>query len=273
MRRDRITLLRHGDKTQKLLGLIFRVRNELKAGWSEDVYHQALLRLCEAEDVPVVTKPRTVMLHRGVEIHIFEPDLIVWDLIILELKALAYQTQFTGEQYAQLIHYLKYYGKDLGLLINFAPKRVQTKRIIWDEPVLDLQEEYERIIPLLSEQDRPSLRQIRECILTIGRQYGLGYPESVYRKLILVEAMSCGINCVAEVEIPVLWNGERIAGQKTQHILMENKFLIHLRSLLDYPTEYDFTRLKTYLASLHLSIGLVINFGREQLQIHGVSAK
>lgn len=273
MRRDRIALLRHADKTQKLLGLIFRVRNELKAGWSEDVYHQALLKLCETEGVPVITKPRTVMLHRGIEIHIFEPDLIVWDLIILELKALAYQTQFTGDQYAQLIHYLKYYSKDLGLLINFAPKRVQTKRILWDEPVLTIHEDYDRIMPLLLEQDRPPLRQIRECILTIGQQYGLGYPESVYRKLILVEATSCGINCIEEVGIPVIWNGERIAHQKTQHMLMENKFLIHLRSLLDYPTEYDFTRLKTYLVSLHLSIGLVINFGREQLQIYGVSAK
>lgn len=144
MQRDRIALLRHGDKTQKLLGLIFRVRNELKAGWSEDVYHQALLKLCETEGVPVISKPRMVMLHRGTEIHIFEPDLIVWDLIILELKALAYQTQFTGDQYAQLIHYLKYYNKDLGLLINFAPKRVQTKRILWDEPVVNIYEEYER---------------------------------------------------------------------------------------------------------------------------------
>jgi GxxExxY protein len=273
VQRDRIALLRHGDKTQKLLGLIFRVRNELKAGWSEDVYHQALLKLCETEGVPVISKPRMVMLHRGTEIHIFEPDLIVWDLIILELKALAYQTQFAGDQYAQLIHYLKYYNKDLGLLINFAPKRVQTKRILWDEPVVNIYEEYERIMPLLSEQDRPPLHQFRECILTIGQQYGLGYPESVYRKLILVEAMSCGVKCVEEVEIPALWNGKQIAQQKTQHILVENKFLIHLRSLLDYPTEYDFTRLKTYMASLHLSIGLVINFGRDQLQIYGVSVK
>lgn len=273
MQRDRTVLLRYADKTQKLLGLIYRVRNELKAGWSEEIYHQALFRLCECEGIPIISKPRSVLEHRGIEVHTFEPDMIVWDLIILELKALAYQTQFTGEQYAQLIHYLKYHGKDLGLLINFAPKRVQTKRIIWDEPVLDIDENYARILPLLADHDRPPLRQIRECILTIGRQYGLGYSESVYRKLLFVEAANCGINCIEEVEIPVLWQGERIAQQRTQHILMENRFLLHLRSLLDYPTEYDFTRLKTYLAGLQLPFGLVINFGRTQLQIYGVSAK
>lgn len=266
-------VLRHAEKTQQLLGLAYQVRNELKAGWSEDVYHQALVKLCERKAVPVVSKPHTSLIHRGVEIHRFEPDLIAWDLIILKLKSLAYQTRFTGEQYAQLIHYLKFYGKDLGVLINFAPTRVQIKRVIWDEPPWDISEHYDAIIPLLSEQDRPLLLQIRECILAIGRQYGLGYPETVYRKLIAVEAVSCGVPCGEEVEVPVLWNGERFTYQWTQLLLMEGKFLVHVRSLLPYPTEYDFTRVKSYLTCLGFSIGLVINFGKDQLQIYGVTAQ
>lgn len=266
-------VLRHSEKTQRLLGLAYQVRNELKAEWSEEVYHQAMVKLCEREAVPIVSKSRTSLVHRGVEIHRFEPDLIAWDLIILELKSLAYQTRFTGEQFAQLIHYLKFYGKDLGLLINFAPTRVQVKRVIWDEPQWDIVERYDGIIPLLSEQDRPLLRQIRECILAIGRQYGLGYPETVYRKLIAVEAVGCGIRCGEEVEVPVLWKGECFTHQWTQILMMEGKFLVHVRSLLPYPTEYDFTRMQSYLKCLGLSIGLVINFGKEQLQLYGVAAK
>lgn len=268
-----ITVLRHAEKTQRLLGLVYQVRNELKAGWSEEVYHQALVKLCERETVPVLSKPRTSLIHRGVEIHRFEPDLIAWDLIILELKSLAYQGRFTSEQYAQLIHYLKFYGKDLGILINFAPPRVQVKRVIWDEPQWDFSEHYDAITPLLSEQDRPPLYQIRECILAIGRQYGLGYPETVYRKLIAVEAVSCGIRCSEEVEVPVLWNGERFTYQWMQLLMMEAKYLVHIRSLLPYPTEYDFTRMQSYLTCLGLSIGLVINFGKNQLQIYGVAVK
>lgn len=273
MQPNRAIILRHAEKTQKLLGLIYRVRNELKAGWSEEVYHQALVKLCEREAVPVVSKPRTLLFHRGVEIHRFEPDLIAWDLIVLELKSLAYQMRFAGEQYAQLIHYLKFYGKDLGVLINFAPTRVQIKRVVWDEPKWDVYETYDSILLLLSEQDRPPLRRIRECVLAIAQQYGLGYPETVYRKLIAVEAVSCGIQCREEMEVPVLWNGEQLTYQWTQQMLMEGKFLIHIRSLLPYPTEYDFTRVKTYLACLDLSIGLVINFGKDQLQIYGVAVK
>ena len=273
MQQTEAIVLRHSEKTQRLLGLAYQVRNELKAGWSEEVYHQALVKLCEHEAVPIVSKLRTSLVHRGVEIHRFESDFIAWDLIILELKALPYQTRFTGEQYAQLIHYLKFYSKDLGLLINFAPTRVQVKRVIWDEPKCGIFERYDEIIPLLPEQDRPLLRQVRECILAIGRQYGLGYPETIYRKLIAVEAVSCGIRCGEEVEVPVLWNGEYFTYQWTQILMIEGKFLVHIRSLLPYPTEYDFTRMQSYLTCLGLSIGLVINFGKEQLQLYGVGVK
>lgn len=50
--------LRHSDKTSELRGLIFKVRNELKGGWSEEVYHQALVHALQDNDIPVVSKPR-----------------------------------------------------------------------------------------------------------------------------------------------------------------------------------------------------------------------
>ncbi len=46
------------------------------------------------------------MTHRDVEINTFECDLMVWDLIILELKVLPF-TGFAPAHYAQVIHYLK----------------------------------------------------------------------------------------------------------------------------------------------------------------------
>ena len=102
--------LRHKEKTRLLRGLIYQVRNELKGGWSEEVYHQALYTVFQENEVPVVSKPRRPFLYHGVEIHVFEPDLIVWDMIILELKALPYQKNFVGGQYAQLIHYLNIFS-------------------------------------------------------------------------------------------------------------------------------------------------------------------
>ena len=41
--------------------------------------------------------------------------------------------------------------------------------------------------------------------------------------------------------------------------------------MLNQPTGYDFARTKTYLSSLGLKFGLIVNFGKRQLQIYGVS--
>jgi GxxExxY protein len=261
---------RHGDLTYKLRGLIFRVRNELKVGWPEEVYHQVLVQLLKAENIPVLSKPRRALVHRQIEVHVFEPDLIVWDTIVLELKALPYQTQFLGEQYAQIIHYLKFFGKDLGLLVNFAPATPQIKRVLWNESVLDVMEEYSSIQSELSEQDRPY--RLRHHILEVARSYGLGYPESVYRQIVALEFQHNQMACVSGLEVSARWHNSLIATHETPLLLVADKYLIHIRSLLDFPTQYDFSRVKTYLASLNLKFGLVVNFGRKQLQIYGVKS-
>jgi GxxExxY protein len=265
--------LRYEKRTYQLRGLIYKIRNELKAGWSENIYHLALVQLLQDNHIPVLSKPRRSLSHRNVEVHIFEPDLIVWDTIILELKALPYQTKFTGEHYAQIIHYLKFFGKDLGLLVNFAPARVNIKRVVWDEPELDLFEDYSKITSALSRQDKECLHHIRHHILEIARQYGLGYPETVYRKIVAIEMAHDTLPCLTDFEVPARWNGTVLGSHKTQQLLIADNYLVHIRALLDYPTGYDLTRTKTYLTGLGLQFGLVVNFGRRQLQIYGVKAE
>ena len=264
--------LRHSEKTSELRGLIYSVRNELKGGWSEEVYHQALVHALQDSGIPVDSKPRRPFLHRGVEVHLFEPDLIVWDTIILELKALPYQKEFAGEHYGQLIHYLKFWQKDLGLLVNFGPPRVIIRGVIWDEPELEVYEQYDEIQPYLSEQDKVSLRQIRQHILTLAWQCGLGYPETMYRRLIAVEMAHHHLSCTSDVGVISTWNGHSLPRQVIPHLRVADKYLVHVRSLLQYPTGYDFTATKSYLRNLGLNFGLVVNFGRHQLQIYGVKS-
>lgn len=194
----------------------------------------------------------------------------MWDTIILELKALPYQTHFLGEQYAQIIQYLKIFEKDLGLLVNFSPKNIQIKRVLWDEPRFNILEEYSHIKPHLSQMDREVLRQVRHYILAIAQQYGLGYPETVYRQLVALEIIHNQLSCATEIEIPARWDNSVLAHHQTQLLLVADNYLIHIRSLLDFPTEYDFSRMRTYLKSLELQFGLIVNFGKKQLQIYGV---
>lgn len=142
-----MTALRYRELTYRLRGLIFETRKKLKTGWSEEIYHQGLVQLLQEQDIPVEFKPRKAIIHRGVEVHLFECDLIVWDLIILELKVLPFTT-FAPAHYAQLIHYLKCWGKDLGLLVNFGSTRAQIERVVWDEPVLEIYQNHDPLYPI-----------------------------------------------------------------------------------------------------------------------------
>lgn len=267
-----MTEYRHVGKTFRLRSIIHKVRDELKAGWSEEIYHQALFEQIQSENIPVLYKPQKTLTHRGFEIHTFEADLIAWELIILELKALAFAKEFAGEHFAQMIHYLKCYGKDLGLLVNLGPSPIGFKRVVWDVPNAEIIENYEDIKVLLTAKDRDILILIRQSFLAISQQYGIGYPETVYRKLMATEARFKGLLVQEELTISARWKGMILGEHQTSLLLVQNRFLIHIRAMLDFPTQHDFARVKTYLTSLDIPYGIVINFGRKQIQIYTVTA-
>ena len=98
------------EMTYALRGAIFDVRNELKSGWSEHVYHHALERLLRARGYPVTSKPRRMLVHRGIEIHQFEPDLIVWP---------------STYEFARLKTALASLGLPFALLVNFGFRQLQ----------------------------------------------------------------------------------------------------------------------------------------------------
>jgi len=266
-----MTRLRHEKLTYELRGLIFDVRKKLKTGWSEEVYHQGLVQSLLGRNIPFRSKPRKAIVHRGIKTQVFECDLIVWDSIILELKVLPF-TSFAAGHYAQLIHYLKCWDKDLGLLVNFGPTHAQVERLVWDEPELDIHEDYNSIKSDMTNADRSYLRRVRQSILTIGKQYGIGYPETMYRELATIEMNHNGLKCQAGVEIPARLDSQVLAQHSSDHILVEGKYLLNIRSLMEWPAKYDFARTKTYLNSLGLKFGLVVNFGKKQLQIFGVNS-
>jgi GxxExxY protein len=60
--------------------------------------------------------------------HTYVPDMIVFDKIVVELKAISI---LGPNEEAQLLNYLKATGMRLGLLINFgAQRRLEWKRMI-----------------------------------------------------------------------------------------------------------------------------------------------
>jgi GxxExxY protein len=267
-----MTGLRRENLTYEIRGLIFEVRNELQTGWPEEVYHQALVQLAQEKGVPVRSKEHKIISHRGVTVHEFVSDVIVRDAIILELKVLP-GTTFAAGNYAQLIHYLKCWDKDLGLLVNFAPDRVPIERVVWNEPLLDLYEDYKALKLAQHREDETFLESLRQLALAIGQQYGLGYPDTMYREIINLEANYYDLSCQSKVEVAAQWNGTILARHATDYLLFGQRYLVGVYSLLDWPTAYHFAQMRTHLKHLGLSFGVLLNFGKKQLQIYGVNVE
>ncbi len=212
-------------------------------------------------------------MHRGEVIHVFEPDLIVWDKVILELKVLPYSNNFSGEHFAQLIHYLKFFKKELGFLVNFAPANVRIKRVIWSEKKGRVIEDYQEQLSRQSQKVTDVANGVRDAIIEISESVGLGYSDALYRKIVKVELRHRGYTIHDNIEVPARWHEKIVAFQRMPFIRVNENVLVHACSLSGYPSSYEFTRVKTALRNLGIPFAFLVNFGFRQLQIFGVEPK
>ena len=99
-------------------GAVFEVYREVGCGFLEAVYQECLERELRERGIPFVAKPVLRLSYKGVPLkQTYQPDLVCYDSIILELKAVK---SLTPEHEAQIFNYQKAASMRLGLLINFG---------------------------------------------------------------------------------------------------------------------------------------------------------
>jgi GxxExxY protein len=121
---------KHGDITQKVIGVFYDVYNDLGYGFLESVYHRALGLALESAGLRVGSSIKILVWFRGVQVGYFEADLLVENCVLLELKAV--RTLDSSHQ-AQLLNYLRATDIEVGLLLNFGLKP-EFKRLLFDNP-------------------------------------------------------------------------------------------------------------------------------------------
>ena len=122
-------MLKNETFTYNILGACFQVYKTMGCGFLEAVYHECLDIEFSHRNIPFTSQPKLGLSYRDRPLkQQYIPDFIIYDQVILELKALSY---LADEHQAQLLNYLNATGLKVGLLINFGhhPK-VEYKRMV-----------------------------------------------------------------------------------------------------------------------------------------------
>ena len=113
-----------------LVGAAFEVYNVLGYGMAEEIYQQSLEIELGLRNIPFTSKAELEVTYKDQKLTtVYRPDLLVFEEIVVELKAVK---AVAPEHEAQLFNYLRISKKKVGYLINFG----QSEDLQWNRFVL-----------------------------------------------------------------------------------------------------------------------------------------
>ena len=110
---------------KEILDCAREVRKELKQGFEEKVYKNAMFIEMKSRGLNVCTEVSYRVCYKGVVVGEYRSDMVVDDCVVVELKA--NQSLSTANE-VQLVNYLNVSHIEDGLLINFGADRLECKR-------------------------------------------------------------------------------------------------------------------------------------------------
>lgn len=152
-----MTEIIHKELSFQLVGCLFDVHNEVGPGVREECYQEPIEHRLRDGGISFTAKPgtRRELVYRGEVVDIFEPDFVVAERMILELK---HQVEgFVPENESQVLNYLKFWNLELGLLANFALGKAFYHRIPRQPPPPLFAENYDHIASLIQPEHKPTL--------------------------------------------------------------------------------------------------------------------
>ena len=113
--------------SKKIIGIAIEVHKELRPGFNEKVYHNALAVELKSKSIKFKKEEIIKARYKNQVVGEQRVDFIIEDELIVEIKS----TESIGPLHiAQLLSYLKVLNKKLGLILNFAEQRLGIKRVV-----------------------------------------------------------------------------------------------------------------------------------------------
>ena len=111
------------DITKVIIGCAIDVHKELGPGLLESAYEECLYYELQKAGLSVEKQKAIPVVYKEIKLDCgYRADLIIEDKIVIELKTV---DEFNPVHEAQILTYLKFADKKLGLLINFNVLRLK----------------------------------------------------------------------------------------------------------------------------------------------------
>lgn len=114
------------DQTSRIIGAAIEVHRELGPGFLESVYEEALVLELNSRGIPIQRQLKITVVYKGVEVGSHRIDLLAFDEIVVELKAVK---RLRDVHFVVVRSYLRALGRDHGLLLNFSSPTLTIKRV------------------------------------------------------------------------------------------------------------------------------------------------
>ncbi|MCX5749993.1 MAG: GxxExxY protein [Candidatus Saganbacteria bacterium] len=117
----------HAELSYKLVGVLYKVYNELGGGYQEKIYQSAVRKELKKSGINFTEQLGIDLLYDDKKIGRYFLDFVIENKIVLELKVVP---RFSPRDIMQVLGYLKQTGLELGILASMNRNGIIMKRIL-----------------------------------------------------------------------------------------------------------------------------------------------
>ncbi len=108
------------------------------------------------------------------------------------------------------------------------------------------------------------IQKIIGCAMKVHSHFGMGFPEIVYKRALVIELKAAVLLFESEAEREIYYQQHLIAKRRLD-LIVENKILVEIKAISEMDNR-DFNQLLNYLNVFKIEVDLLLNFGTASLQ-------